>query len=84
METGGQNRSADRCCDVCCPSAFDVPHNERLSMFEATTVSSHKRRRAMRVVDQEDLRAKLITVRDESFREKSDFCMIGLSLYCAD
>ena len=45
-------------------------------------MTTSKHRRAVRVVNKDDLRAQLITVR--GFHEKSDLCMIGRNLFCAD
>lgn len=83
LKTNEQSQSIEACCDMCYQSGVDMPLNERLNIFKAPSVS-RKRRRAIRVVEKDGLRAQLIVVRDTAYNQKPDLRMIGLKFFCAD
>ena len=69
----------DFCCDTCC-SSISIPNHERINVFKFNSIS-RKRRSAIRVVDKGALRTQLISVRNNTFKEKPNFSMVGLSLF---
>ena len=64
------------CCDVCSPDLF---FDERLDVFRVQTVK-RKRRRAVRNIDG-DLKQKLLAVREEVYKERASFSMIGIRFF---
>ena len=78
------NGSSFECCDRCSPSALTLPPYSRLAILVQGVASSRKRRRAVRTVDRDALRDKLVTTRDNFLAQRSDFCMVGVGFVCAD
>ena len=79
---GGSVQSENEygCCDVCSP---DLLFDERLDVLQLSTVSKRKRRRAVRNVG-DDLKQKLISVREEVYKERSSFSIVGIRFLCPD
>ena len=71
---GGSVQSENEygCCDVCSP---DLLFDERLDVLQLSTVSKRKRRRAVRNVG-DDLKQKLISVREEVYKERSSLALL--------
>ena len=67
------------CCDVCSPDLFV---DERFDVFQLSTVSKRKRRRAVRNIG-DDLKQKLIAVR-EVYKERPSFSFVGVRFLCPD
>ena len=67
------------CCDVCSPDLF---FDERFDIFQVQSVK-RKRRRAVRNVE-DDLKQKLIAVREEVYRERSSFSILGIRFLYPD
>ena len=47
-------------------------------------VSKSKRRRAVRSVDKDQLKDKLITARDSLLQQQDDFYAVGVQFFCSD
>ena len=75
---GGENEYG--CCDVCSP---DLWFDEQFDVFQSSTVSKRKRRRAVRKVG-DDLKQKLIAVREEVYKERPSFSIVGIQFLCSD
>ena len=59
------NVSTDfECCDSCSPSALTLSMYSRLAVLDQGAVTRRKRKRAVRSVDKDTLREKLITARE--------------------
>ena len=75
---GGGNEYG--CCDVCTP---DLYFDERFDVLQPSAVCKRKRRRAVRNVG-DDLKQRLITVREEVYKERPSFSIVGIRFLCPD
>ena len=66
------------CCDVCSDLFFE----EQFDIFQVQSVK-RKRKRAIRSV-KDDLKQKLIAVREEVYRERPGFSILGIHFLCPD
>ena len=67
------------CCDVCSP---DKSFDEQFDLFHRC-VLKRKRRRAVRKVG-DNLKQKLVAVREEVYKERSSYSIIGIRFLCPD
>lgn len=72
------------CCDCCSPSALSSSAYSRLNILKQGVVSRVKRRRAVRSVDKDLLKDKLVTARNSLFQQQDDFCAVGVQFFCSD
>ena len=68
------------CCDVCSP---DKLFDHRFDVFQFSKVNKCKRRSAVRKVG-DSLKPKLIAVREEVYKERPSFSIVGIRFLCPD
>ena len=72
------------CCDCCSPSALSSSSYSRLNILKKGVVSRIKRRRAIRSVDKDLLKDKLVSARNSLLQQQDDFCVVGVNFFCSD
>ena len=87
LQSLGSSPSRDndhQCCDCCSPSALTLPTYSKLNIFvQRAAVAKKKRRRAVREVDTDRLKEKLLEARGQALTASDSYCMCGVDFFCS-